>query len=121
MKYLLDSNIIIYHLNGEGMATDFILSNLHQSAISRITYIEVLSFDFEEDELLAVRELLDCFDILDTSKAIAVQCLKNRKTGKIRLPDNLIASTAQINDLVLVTNNTADFKNLDIKVLNVIE
>lgn len=121
MKYLVDSNIIIYHLNGESTATDFILSNLHQSAISRITHIEVLSFDFAEDEMMAVKELLDCFDILDTSKAIAVQCLKNRKARKIKLPDNLIASTAQINDLVLVTNNIADFKNLDIKIRNVFE
>ena len=118
MKYLVDSNIIIYHLNGEKVATDFILSNLHQSAISRITYIEVLSFDFAEDELMAVKELLECFEVLDTSKAIAVQCLKNRRNRKIKLPDNLIASTAQINDLVLVTNNVADFKNLDIKIMN---
>jgi len=34
MKYLLDSNIIIYHLNGEKIATDFIENNIESCAIS---------------------------------------------------------------------------------------
>lgn len=122
MKYLIDSNIIIYHLNGEKIATDFILSHIHVSAISQITYIEGLSFDFDdENEFAEVKELLESFEIIDTSKAIAVQCIKNRKKRKIKLPDNLIASTAQINDLILVTRNTADFKNLDLKIMNIFE
>lgn len=122
MKYLIDSNIIIYHLNGEKTATEFILSNIHLSAISQITFIEVLSFDFyDENQLAKVKELLEYFEILDTNKAIAIQCLKNRKKRKIKLPDNLIASTAQIFDLVLVTKNTVDFKNLELKVIDIFE
>jgi predicted nucleic acid-binding protein len=50
MKYLVDSNILIYHLNGDNIATNFIIQNLFQSAISRITFIEVMSFDYSEDE-----------------------------------------------------------------------
>jgi hypothetical protein len=46
MKYLLDSNIIIYHLNGEELATKFLETNKDRCAISRISYIEILSFDF---------------------------------------------------------------------------
>ena len=83
--------------------------------------MEVLSFDFNENELFVVEELLDYFEVFDTNKAIAVQCLKNRKIKKIKIPDSFIASTAQVNDLVLVTGNTDDFKRLEIKVLNIFD
>ncbi len=122
MKYLLDSNIIIYHLNGDRTATEFIRKNINSCAISQITYVEVLSFDFEnEDERAEVKSFLECLDIFDTNKAIAIQCLKNRKKRKIKIPDNLIASTAQANNLTLVTRNSDDFKNLDINMINIFE
>ncbi len=122
MKYLLDSNIIIYHLNGDKTATEFIRKNINSCAISQITYVEVLSFDFEnEDERAEVKSFLECLDIFDTNKAIAIQCLKNKKIRKIKIPDNLIASTAQVNNLTLVTRNSNDFKNLDINMINIFE
>ncbi|MBA2882661.1 putative nucleic acid-binding protein [Desulfosalsimonas propionicica] len=34
MKHLLDSNIIIYHLNGEKIASDFLSDNISKCAIS---------------------------------------------------------------------------------------
>jgi predicted nucleic acid-binding protein len=46
MKYLVDSNIIIYHLNGEKIATKFLKNFKEEIAISQITYVEVLSFKF---------------------------------------------------------------------------
>ena len=54
MKYLIDSNIIIYYLNGKYEAKDFIDKNYLYSAISIITYYEVLNFDFtfEEEEIV---------------------------------------------------------------------
>ncbi|MFN2267381.1 MAG: type II toxin-antitoxin system VapC family toxin, partial [Desulfonatronovibrio sp.] len=101
VKYLLDSNIIIYHLNGNKTATDFILQNIHVSTISQITYIEVLSYEFESKEVfLNVKDFLENFQILDTNKAVAVQCIKNRRIRKIKVPDNIIASTAQVHDYV---------------------
>ncbi|MFA5904296.1 MAG: type II toxin-antitoxin system VapC family toxin [Desulfobacula sp.] len=122
MKYLLDSNIIIYHLNGDKTATEFIRENINNCAISQITYVEVLSFDFEnEDEHAEVKAFLECLDIFDTNKAIAIQCLKNRKKRKIKIPDNLIASTAQANNLTLVTRNSDDLKNLDINIIDIYE
>lgn len=122
MRYLLDSNIIIYHLNGDRTATEFIRKNINSCAISQITYVEVLSFDFEnEDERAEVKSFLECLDIFDTNKAIAIQCLKNRTKRKIKIPDNLIASTAQANNLTLVTRNSEDFKNLDINMINIFE
>jgi predicted nucleic acid-binding protein len=119
MKYLIDSNIIIYHLNGNAIATVFISEKLNESAISRITYLEVLSFDFTPIEEQNVINLLNTFRIIDTSQDIAEQVLRNRKIKSIKIPDNIIASTAQTNDLVLITRNVSDFSSLDISIVNI--
>ena len=121
MKYLLDSNIIIYHLNGENLATEFLLKNKNQCAISQITYIEVLSFPFTSEQESDVKAFLENFKIIDVNRETAIQATKNRKIKKIKVPDNIIASTAQVNDLILVTRNITDFNYLDIKLLNIFE
>lgn len=103
------------------MATDFLQANVGSLSISRLTFIEVLSFDFSYQEEEQVARLLRTFQIIDTSDAIALQCVKNRQYKKIKLADNIIASTAQVHGLTLVTRNVKDFSNLQIKLLNIFE
>ena len=121
MKYLVDSNVIIYHLNSEAIATKFLSQNYQNIAISQITYVEVLSFPFTQEEEKDVKTLLSRFTIIDITQSISNQAIENRKVKKIKLPDNLIASTAMVNGLILVTRNIKDFKALDIEVLNIFE
>lgn len=118
MRYLVDSNIIIYHLNGIDVATEFIRQNLTESAISRITFVEVMSFEFSDEETANILSLLNSFEIIDTSRTIAHRCVENRKIKKIKMADNLIAATAQSNNLILVTRNTDDFRSIEVELLN---
>lgn len=118
MTYLLDSNILIYHLNGELEATLFLTTHLNQSAISVITYLEVLSFDFTKEEEAKVRRLLEKFPILEVTKEIGDQAVRNRKEKKIKVPDNLIGATAQVHGLTLVTRNTSDFLSLPLRLID---
>jgi predicted nucleic acid-binding protein len=37
------------------------------------------------------------------------------------MADNIIAATAQVNNLIWVTRNVADFNGLDIKLFNIFE
>jgi len=119
MKYLVDSNIIIYHLNNESLATEFLLNNANQCAISQITYIEVLSFPLTPEQERDVKNLLERFKMIDVNKEIAIQATVNRKIKKIKIPDNIIASTAQVNNLILVTRNSSDFNALDVQILDI--
>ena len=120
-KYPIDSNIIIYHLKGGDKATKFLKDNVNFSSISRLTFTEVLSFDFTENEKNSVMALLRQFNILDTTDAIAMKALENRKAKQIKLVDNIIASTAQVYELALVTRNTKDFNNIDLQILDIFE
>lgn len=97
--YLLDSNIVIYHLNNEIIATSFLDKNFEKCTISQLSFIEILSFDYSSDEKRKVKALLEIFTIIDTNKKIALQAITNRKFKKIKIADNIIASTAQINNL----------------------
>ena len=121
MRYLVDSNIIIYHLNGNNKATDFLSKHKDHIAISQITYIEVLSYPFDEHIQIQIKKLLESFEIIDVTLDISKQAINNIKLKKIKVPDNIIASTAIINNLILVTRNTKDFDNLKINLLNPID
>ncbi len=120
-KYLVDSNIIIYHLNGNRKATNFLRQNIENSYISRLTFIEVLSFDLDEDTKNKIIKFLNLFEIIDTSEDIAIQAIKNRAKKKIKIADNIIASTSQIYGLTLVTRNVKDFRSIEIRILNIID
>ena len=118
-SYLIDSNIIIYHLNNDTIVKKFLFENINFCSISIVTYIEVLSFDFQSSYNKKIaKNLLNSFNIIDTSQNIASQAIRNRNFKKIKLPDNVIASTAQVNNLILVTRNIKDFNLLDIELLN---
>lgn len=120
MKYLIDSNIIIYHLNGNKAVTSFLRQNITQCAISQITYLEVMSFAYSETEANAVKQFLDQFSLIDVTKPITLACIKNRQIKKIKVPDNIIAATAQVHELTLVTHNVSDFSALQLKLQDIL-
>lgn len=103
------------------MAFDFINKYIDQSAISIITYIEVLSYRFSKQQEKKVKKLLNTFEIIEIDKEIAEKSIYNFRKKKIKIPDNLILSTAQNLNLELVTRNTKDFEGFEVKLLNIFE
>lgn len=110
LNHLLDSVIIIDHLNGHGKATEFILSHRQESAISVITRAEVLAGTTPDCEQ-AVVQLLNQFITLPLTKGIADHAAKLRRTERWKLPDAIQAAIAMDQNLVLVTRNFRDFKD----------
>ena len=103
MKYLLDSNIIIYYLNGDRDIKPFLEENKAICSISLITYYEVLNYDFSIEEEKIVKNFLNEFEVISISKNIINKALINRKLKKIKMADNFILATAQLFGLDLVT------------------
>ena len=110
-KYLLDSTILIDHLNGISQATEW-LSKLenNEGAISVITRAEVLVRAGDKwEELTAFLDEYNCLPISPDEADIAAG-LRNRY--RIKLPDAFQAALAQNKEVVLVTRDTTDFKKI---------
>lgn len=111
-KYLLDSTVLIDHLNGLKPATQW-LSGLRQddALISVITRAEVLTKAGEKwDEVSAFLDEYDCLSIGPDEADLAAG-MRNRY--RLKLPDAFQAVLAQSEELSLVTRDAADFKKID--------
>ncbi len=109
IERLIDSVILIDHLNGIDKATRFILKlDPTLTAISVITRAEILT-GFEEPEQSDVISLLDQYQLLDIDKTIADLAADLRRDFSWKLPDAFQAAIAKHHKIKLTTRNTKDF------------
>lgn len=116
--YLIDTNIIIYYLEGEQAAISFLRTHRGRLAISSITWMETLSYPFTADEEQVVRTFLQEFRLIEISSPVMELSVEIRRKKKMKLPDAIIAASAVHHDLILVTRNIKDFKGTAIKILD---
>ncbi len=108
-KYLIDSVILIDHLNGIKEATNWLKKNgAFNSTISVVTRAEILVGTSEENKL-KIKSWLNSFECIDIDKNIADLAALYRNKYKIKLPDAFQITIAFENNLILVTRNTKDF------------
>jgi hypothetical protein len=106
---LLDSVILIDHLNDLPQANRFILSlDPALTAISVITRAEIL-VGVEPKDMSLVKALLDQYHLLIIDKDIADLAATLRKENNWRLPDAFQASLSVYHKIKLATRNTKDF------------
>ena len=119
---LVDSNIIIYAAMPEHDALRQFIAE-HAPAVSAVSYVEVLGYHRLTP---AEREALEAFfvaaRILPLSDVVLDQAVQLRQQKKMSLGDALVAGTALVHRLPLVTRNTGDFTWIDqLTVLNPFE
>ena len=106
---LIDSVILIDHLNGIDRATNFILElDPLQTAISVITRAEILA-GLSKEEIALATPLLDQYQLFIIDKPIADLAAKLRRETGWKLPDAFQAALAQYHKTLLTTRNTKDF------------
>lgn len=106
--FLLDSVILIDHLNGIPQATEFLRSVTSRSAVSVITRAEVLCGFTEDQEELGLA-FLDLFPTLIFDRAAADMAARLRRTWRCKMPDAIQAALAITHGHRLATRNTRDF------------
>lgn len=123
MKYLLDTNIIAYWLNGNKKIEDKIVKlGLDSVCISFITLCELYFGAYKsvkkEQNLHNIELLISKINVIHSKDTVAekfgiikAKCVSSGKN--IDGADILIASFALDYNLIFVTNNTKHFKNIE--------
>lgn len=105
---LLDSVILIDHLNGILPATEYLRSVSREANISAITRAEVLT-GLAGVSRETVARFLDCFRFRSIDKEVADLAADLRREHGWRLPDAFQAATALHHELAFATRNARDF------------
>ena len=122
--YLLDTDVLIWILRGREDIVEKV-SELKESSslcISVISVAEIYKNIFPS-ELTTTEDFLDQHIIFDSDQKIAKIAglywkQYNKQFKTLSLADCLIAATANVNNLTLVSLNTKHFPMNDIKILN---
>jgi predicted nucleic acid-binding protein len=117
MPYLVDSNVVIDHLEDIPSASAVLESLTPKGlAISIVTYMEAFQGSERSPDVEQAREKFQAFTdgvlILPLSFAVAERCARLRETLRTQKKHLIIAATALEYDLTLITKNTEDFKDI---------
>jgi toxin FitB len=110
VNVLLDSNIIIYSAQLEYSHLRELIAE-KSPVVSALSYLEVLGYHQLTDEQ---RQYFDDFfqaaQVLPISRDVLAQAAVLRQQRRMTLGDAIIAGTALVYDLTLVTRNVNDFR-----------
>ena len=112
-RYLIDTNVLIEYTGNllPENAYSFVSGIIDEEfIISVINKIEVLGHSTAGKD---IEDFIDLADILSLSNDVANKAIELRKAYKTKLPDAIIAATAFVHGLTLITRNTKDFDKME--------
>jgi predicted nucleic acid-binding protein len=120
MKYLIDTNILIYFFNGslsvsaKEKITAMLTDDFNISIISKMEFLGFSRFDSREKQ--EATRFISFANVLPLSEAIVERTIELKQTAKIKLPDAIIGATAWSHNLNLVTHNVKDFVGINLAI-----
>lgn len=122
-RYILDTNTIIYFCNGSlpERANAFLQVEVDKGIyISVISEIETLGYPLStEYESMINEDFIDGSIIIELTRDVVEKTIEIKKARRIKLADAIIAATALVHDMTLISRNDSDFKRIpDLKYLN---
>ncbi len=111
---ILDSNIIIYSIDPKYQSLrDYLLNvDMHVSEISKLEVLGYSKLTTEENQKFEYF-FADLTTLLNIQSDIINQAIQLRKIRKMSLGDSIIASTALLYQLPILTRNEKDFAWID--------
>lgn len=117
-RYLADTNTLVYYLNrvgGEDYRRRFEEVVKDGAVISVITRIEVLAwpgYSGGSSGLKEAEDLLTLFREELLTEPVIQAAIALRRSFRLKVPDAIVAATAQILTLPLISRNTSDFRRI---------
>ena len=103
-KFLLDTNAILYILGGDEALAELLYNERLYTSI--ITEIELLSYkNITAREKQQIKRFLSAFVIVNIDDDIRDQTIAIKKSSQLKIPDSIIAASAQVLDMPLVTSD----------------
>lgn len=116
-KYLIDTNAVIKYLTVifPSKGIEFMDSIVdEESVISFITEIELQVWNpIDPSDLDVYLEFISSSRRILPDDPIIQETIKIRKAHNLKIPDALIAATAIVHDLILLSDNDKDFKKVN--------
>ncbi|MBI2966358.1 MAG: type II toxin-antitoxin system VapC family toxin [Bacteroidetes bacterium] len=113
-EYLIDTNAVVDYLGKRLPPRGESFLDKLPPVISVITRIELLGwYKITPKQTGKLMSFVSNAIIHNLSEPIIIQTIQLRQKHKIKTPDAIIAATALINNLTLITRNTNDFINIE--------
>ncbi|MDZ8258833.1 type II toxin-antitoxin system VapC family toxin [Nostoc sp. ChiQUE01b] len=107
---LLDSNIIIYSAQPEYAQLRELIAE-YAPAVSALSYLEVLGYHLlTEPQRQYFEEFFQVAQVLPISQNVLNEAVILRQQRRMTLGDAIIAGTALVHRLTLITRNIDDFR-----------
>lgn len=118
-RFLIDTNILIEFQAKKLPASgqNFVAQTIDKEfTISIINKIEILG---HHSVVKQTRDFVNLANAIELDKNVADKTIELRRSHKIKLPDAIIAATALLSNMTLITRNTLDFQNIkELKMIN---
>ncbi len=112
--YLIDSNTAIDYLDDKLPEKTARLIDGTVANISVVTRMEILAWKKATlGQLLVLEQFVGASVVYGLDEPVILKAIEVRKNHGIKLPDAIIAATAIVYGLTLLTRNIADFKKID--------
>ncbi len=113
-RFLFDTNTVIYLINKQLPIEAFqVLSAIKTVYLSVITEVELLGWIAPNptDELL-YKSFVSKSTSIDIDREIIDKTIEIRRIYKLKTPDAIIAATALVHNLTLISRNDKDFQRI---------
>lgn len=121
-RFLIDTNVIIDYTSGKFDNDAAIFAeNIFNTDfnISVVVKIEALGYSGPLSEMELLTDFINTANVFPLDDIVTKKTIELRKNNKLKLGDAIIAATAIMQDLTLLTRNISDFKNIaDIRVID---
>jgi len=110
-KFLLDTNSVLYILNGDQTLSNFLFEK--ELFVSVITEMELLAYkNITEAEKQIIENFLAELVIINIDDKVKLNSIEVKKNSGMKLPDSIIAGTAITLKLPLITSDK-QFKTIE--------
>jgi len=115
MGYVIDSNVVIDYLseklpNQSLRWLDTVIDDI--PTISVITRIEIIGYKHPPVTERLFIDFVNASSVIPLSEQIIEQTIDIRKKHKIKMPDAIVAATAIVLNLTLITHDVDDFRKI---------